>query len=181
MDQKEYPVLYAGKMSFLNLGGVDIGALESHSGSIGFLRGIKVHRSIYHCHYALSEDLKRVDAMMVVSHDYEGDTLIANEPIGSFYVGLSGIVGFFSSPKKEYTMKQLGEYLAQLDKEHTGRAWHVLNSKQFMAPCSQGPATKVIVYAHRDRYGDVDALQIEFNRKEGELLSKGGEIADGEK
>ena len=178
MDQKEYPVLYAGKMSFLNMGGVDIGALEAHSGTLGFLRGVKVHKSIYHCHYALSDDQKRVDAMMVVSHDYAGEVLIANEPIGSFYVGLSGIVGFFSSPKKEYTMNQLGEYLAQLEKEHSGRNWYSLNSRQFMAPCSQGPATKVNVYAHRDEYGDIDALQIEFNRKEGELLSQGMEAAD---
>lgn len=166
----EYPVLYAGKISFMNQGGVDIGALEAHSSSLNFLRGIEVEKNLYHCHYALSNDGKRVNAIMVVSRDYEGDVLEADELYGSFSVGLSGVVGFFSSPKKEYTMKQMYEYSKQIDREHSGKSWYILNTKQFMVPSSQVPATDVNVYVHRNESKQIDAIQMEFNRKQNDII-----------
>ena len=166
---KEYPVQYAGKISFLRRG-IDIGPLEAHSESLNFIREMEIEKNVYNCHYAISDDGQRIDAMMVVSNSYESDVLEAKELFGSFSVGLSGVVGFFSSPKKDYTMYQLGEYLKQLDRSHYGRAWYELNTKQFIAPCSQGPATNVNVYVHRNTKGEIDAIQIEFNRKETELM-----------
>ena len=177
MKEQEISVLYAGKMSLNNMGGVDVGALEAHSGTIGFLRGISVKKGFYHCHYAIAENNRTIGALMLVHQDYEGDALIADEKIGAFNVGLSGIVGFFSSPKREYTMKQMGEYFRQLEREHTGLAWVVLNSKQFISPSAQAPATAVSVFAHRDRDGQIDALQMEFNRQENDLLVKGVDAA----
>ena len=174
MNKVETPVLYAGRMSFCNAGGVDVGALEAHSKTFGFLRGIKVKKGMYDCHYAIGDN-GRIGAMMIVHVDYESEMLVAEEKIGEFNVGLSGVVGFFSSPKTEYTMNQLGEYLKQLEKDHPMKTWHVLNSRQFMAPCYQAPSTFVGVYAHRNKSGEIDALQIEFNRQENDLLKKGGE------
>lgn len=172
MEQKESPVIYAGRMSFGNAGGVDVGPLEAHSKTLGFLRGIEVRKGFYDCYFAY-DDLGHIGAMMIVNVDYDGEVLTAPEKIGEFNVGLSGVVGFFSSPKTEYTMKQLAEYLKQLEKDHPTKAWYVLNSRQFLAPCSQGPATFVGAYAHRDKSGKIDAIQIEFNREEGALLGKG--------
>lgn len=172
---EEYSVLYAGKISFRNQDGVDVGALEAHSSSYGFIRSIPVEKTMYDCHYALSEDGKRVNALMVVSQHYEKEVLEANEFYGSFNVGLSGVVGFFSSPKKEYTALQMGEYLRQLEKGHSGRGWYTLNSKQFLSPSSQAPATSVSVYVHRNKNKEVDAIQMEFNRKENDKIRRASE------
>jgi len=177
MEQQETPIIYAGKMSFSNMGGVDIGPLEAHSRSIGFLRGIEVKKGLYYCHYAIAENSQSIGALMIVHQDYEGEVLIASEKIGTFNVGLSGVVGFFSSPKKEYTAKQMGDYFRQLEKEHQGRLWYELNSKQFISPCPQAPATSVPVFVHRDQRGQIDAIQLEFNRRESALLAKGANAA----
>lgn len=173
MNEQETFLLYAGKISLNNMGGVDVGALEAHSGTIGFLRGIAVKKGFYNCHYAIAENGRTIGALILVHQDYEGDSLVAEEKLGAFNVGLSGIVGFFSSPKKEYSMKQMGDYFRQLERDHSGLAWVVLNSKQFISPSSQAPATAVKVFAHRDAMGQIDALQIEFNRKESDLLVQG--------
>ena len=166
---EEYPVLYAGKISFLHHG-VDVGALEAHSTSLNFIRSIDIEHAMYNAHYALSEDGKRIGAMMIVSENYYGDVLEANELYGSFSVGLSGVVGFYSSPKKDYTMKQLGVYLKEIERDHKGNAWTIINSKHFLAPSSQTAATNVNVYVHRNGSGTIDALQMEFNRKESQLI-----------
>lgn len=173
MEQKQtIPVIYAGRMSFKNMKGVDIGSLESHSQTIGFLQEIPVFKSIYDCYYAYSEDGRRIGSLMIVSEAYESEVLDANEPLGEFTVGLSGVVGFFSSPKTKYSMSQLGDYLRQLEESHGKSNWVELNTRQFMAPCSQAPATKVSVYAHRGRDGEIDAIQMEFNRKENDIISQ---------
>ena len=175
MEEKETPVLYAGKLSLNNMNGVDIGPLEGHPNTIGFINALAVKKGYYDCHYALSEGGKTVGALMIVHQDYAQEALEANEQIGLFNTGLSGVVGFFRSPKRVYTMDLLADYCKDLEDSHSGAAWVVLNTKQFICPSSQAPATSVSVFAHRDESGQIDALQMEFNRKENELLAKGAE------
>ena len=176
-EENIYPIKFVGYMSLMNAGGLDVGSLEGRDGTPSLLSGIAVMKSAYECYYAIREDGRGVGAMMLVSTSYGRDTLEATEKIGEFTVGLSNIVGFFSSPKKEYTLKQLAEYVGQLEKEHAGLGlWTSLNSRQFLAPASQPAATFVSVYAHRNGFGEIDAIQMEFNRKESALLEQGGTI-----
>lgn len=176
MEQNKLrPVQYAGMMTFMNQNGVDVGPLEARSGMPGFIQQVDVVKGRYYCHYAVSEDGLRIDALMLVSDQYPGEVLETPEKIGSVTVSLSGVVGFFSSPKKEYSMKQLGTYICDLEREHSGRCWVNLNSKQFMSPSSQGVGTSVPVFVHRNADGKVDAFQMEFNRKETDLLIEGME------
>ena len=86
-------VLYKGTISFTNMSGVDIGSLESHVNSAYALTHVAVHKSHYWCHYALTKDSQRVNALMVVSVDYEGEVLNTPEKLGEINVGLSGVVG----------------------------------------------------------------------------------------
>ena len=145
-------VLYKGTISFTNMSGVDIGSLESHVNSAYALTHVAVHKSHYWCHYALTKDSQRVNALMVVSVD-------------------------FRSPKTEYSSKQLEQYIKDLQKEHSGKAWVHLNTRQFMAPASQGLATRVPVFVHRNEQGEIDAIQMEFNRKADEELAEAVENA----
>ena len=178
-QEREFrPVQCAGMMTFMNMDGVDIGSLEARSGMPGFIQKVDVARGRYYCHYALSEDGSRIAAIMIVSADYPGEVLEVPERFGSVTVSLSGVMGFFSSPKKEYSMKQLARYIADLERDHPSRAWVNLNSKQFLAPSSQGVATSVPVFVHRNADGKIDAIQLEFNRKEDELLIEATEKAD---
>ena len=170
-------VVYAGTITFMNKDGVDVCSLESHKDSFGVITKIPVHKGHYECYYDLTDDQKRVNAIMIVSEGYPGETLKTPEKLGEITVGLSGIVGFFASPKKEYTGKQLEKYMGELLSQHTGKAWVHLNTKQFMAPTSQGIATRVPVFVHRDADGNVDALQMEFNRKADEELAEAVETA----
>ena len=62
MNEQEISLLYAGKISLNNMGGVDVGALEAHSGTIGFLRGITVKKGFYNCHYAIAENGRTIGA-----------------------------------------------------------------------------------------------------------------------
>lgn len=177
MEGRIRPVLCAGMMTLMGQQGVDVGPLEARKGTFGFIENVNVKKGKYYCHYALSEDAQRVEALIIVSETYEPETLEANEKLGDVTVALSGVAGFFASPKKEYSMQQMGEYLAELEKEHEGKDWVNLNSKQFFAPTSQGMSTRIPVYAHRDEKGEIDAIQMEFNRSETELLAKGLEVA----
>lgn len=170
-------VLYKGTISFTNMSGVDIGSLESHANSAYALTHVAVHKSHYWCHYALTKDSQRVNALMVVSVDYEGEVLNTPEKLGEINVGLSGVVGYFRSPKTEYSSKQLEQYIKDLQKEHSGKAWVHLNTRQFMAPASQGLATRVPVFVHRNDQGEIDAIQMEFNRKADEELAEAVENA----
>lgn len=169
--------IYAGKITFCNMNGVDVCSLESHKDSFGVITKVSVRKGHYECYYDLTDDLKRVNAIMIVSEDYPGEALNTPEKLGEITVGLSGVVGFFASPKKEYTGKQLEKYMGELLSQHTGKAWVHLNTKQFMAPTSQGIATRVPVFIHRDADGNVDALQMEFNRKADEELAEAVETA----
>lgn len=174
---KERSVTYVGVITFCNMDGVDIGSLESYQNSYGVITKVAVHKGRYECYYDLIEDLKHVNAIMIVSSDYQGEVLKTPEKLGDINVGLSGVVGFFSSPKKEYTGKQLEKYMGELISQHNGKAWVHLNSKQFMAPSSQGIATRVPVFVHRDADGNVDAFQMEFNRKADEEMAEAIETA----
>lgn len=169
--------IYAGAITFCNMNGVDACSLESHKDSFGVITKIPVRKGRYECYYDLTDDLKRINAIMIVSEDYPGEALSTPEKLGEITVGLSGVVGFFASPKKEYTGKQLERYMGELISQHTGKAWVHLNTKQFMAPSSQGIATRVPVFVHRDANGNVDALQMEFNRKADEELAEAVETA----
>lgn len=170
-------VMYAGTITFMNRDGVDVCSLESHADSYGTITKVKIREGKYECYYDLTEDVKRVNAIMIVSSDYGSEVLQTPEKLGEINVGLSGVVGFFSSPKKEYTGKQLEKYMGELLSQHNGKAWVHLNSKQFMAPSSQGIATRVPVFVHRDANGDVDAFQMEFNRKADEEMAEAIETA----
>lgn len=181
MDEKEFtPVQYAGMITFMNQDGVDVGPLEARKNTFGFIQKIDVVRGRYHCHYALSDDERRINALMIVSEEYDSEILETNEKIGSITVGLSGVVGYFASPKKEYSMYGIESYLADLEREYGDfeRRWVNLNGKQFMAPCSQAVGTSISVFVHRNADGKIDALQMEFNRKETELLNLGREKVD---
>jgi hypothetical protein len=46
-----------------------------------------------------------------------------------------------------------------------------------MAPASQGLATRVPVFVHRNEQGEIDAIQMEFNRKADEELAEAVENA----
>lgn len=168
---------YVGMMTFFNMDGVDVGSLESRKDSIGVLTKIPVHKGRYECYCALTDDAKHIEALMIVSDDYRGEVLKTPEKLGEVNVGLSGMVGFFSSPKREYTGKQLERYIGELLRDHSGKAWTQLNTRQFMAPSSQGIATAVPVFAHRNAQGEIDALQLEFNRKADEELAEAVETA----
>jgi len=170
MEKEIRPVMYAGMFTLLSTGLLDVSPLEGREGVAGFLGSIQMKKGRYYCHYAVSDDAQRITAIMVVHADYPGDSLETSEFIGYTQSALSGVVGFFSHPKKAYTLNQLGEYVAQLEKEHSGRCWVNINSKQFFAPSSQGLSTRVPVYGHRDKKGELDALQIEFDPRESELL-----------
>lgn len=177
MEERQiHPVLYLGKIGFSNACGVDIGSLEGRKGTTAVIAGVPVARGTYECYYAIREDGKAIGAMMIVHETYGGEVLETSEKIGEFTVGLSNVVGFFASPKTEYTLNQLADYVKKLETEHEGHIWHVLNSRQFMAPACQAAATFVSAYAHRNQDGYVDAIQIEFNREESALLGKGGQI-----
>ena len=173
---KPTPVTYVGRISFNGMAGVDVGTLEGHASTCGLVSGIGVKKGYYDCFYAMSEDGMSIGALIVVNEEYEGDSLTAPEKIGEFAVGLSGIVGFFASPKTEYTLRQLGNYIGQIERRKGGRVWYELNTSQFLCPSSQAPATTVEVRAHRTD-GTIDALQIEFNRAQNDVLAKGVEEA----
>lgn len=169
-------VTYAGTLSLSNADGVDIGSLEGRAGTTALLSGVQVEKGTYDCYYAAREDGKGIGALIIVSTRFEGEALEATEKIGEFTVGLSNVVGFFRSPKKEYTLNQLADYVKELEDGHgKNRVWVRLNSKQFMSPASQAAATFVPAYAHRNANGEIDAIQIEFNRKESALLEKGAQ------
>lgn len=164
--------LYKGMISFTNMRGVDIGSLESHHGAEYVMTNVAVHKSHYWCYYGLSEDERRVNALMIVSVDYEGEELHAPEKLGEISVGLSGVVGYFRSPKTEYGLERLEQYVKDLQRQHPDKAWVHLNTRQFLAPASQGLVTRVPVFVHRNEQGEIDAIQMEFNRKADEELAE---------
>lgn len=165
MSEEIIPVIYRGKMSFNSTPKIDIGSLEAKKSTIGHVLGLDVKPGYYDCFYALHEDRKRVGALMVAHESYPGESLVTNEKIGEILVGLSGVVGFFCSPKTEYSFKQLGRYIDDLKKRHTDEnVWAELNSRQFVAKSSQTPGSAIDVWGHRGEDGKIDALRLEFRR-----------------
>lgn len=166
MDNQEFtPVKYLGLISFNNMMGVDFGPLEGRAEAANMLREIPVKKGTYQCYKGIDPVTCKVSAVMAVHPDYPGEELITDEHYGDAIVGLSGMVGLFCSPKKEYSMKQLGQYLRELSRDYpTGsRGWHILNSKQLMAPSGRMPGSAVSLFVHRDGSGQIDALKVEFD------------------
>jgi hypothetical protein len=171
-NNEKSSALYKGTISFTNMRGVDIGSLEGHRSAEYVLTDVAVHKSLYWCHYGLTEDARRINALMVVSVDYKGEELNTPEKLGEISVGLSGVVGFFRAPKTEYNLERLEQYTKDLQEQHPDKAWVHLNTRQFMAPAAQGLATRVPVFVHRNEQGEIDAIQMEFNRKADEELAE---------
>ena len=168
------PVEYAGKLK-LTEGLVDVGSLESTKRTLGFVQGLKVKPGVYAC-YVGRDGNGRNGALIIVSESFEGESLEATESFGEAPVGLTGMVGFFRAPKKEYTANQLDAYIKELMAD-SRKGQTVINSKQFMAASGMSPAVKAPIFVHRDVNGEVDAVQIEFRQALNEIMAKAVEVA----
>ena len=167
MEKELIPVVYDGRISLNSTPKIDVCSLEARTTTMGHILGLPVKRGYYDCYHAIHEDGKRVGAIMVAHIDYPGDELVTNEKIGEILVGLSGIVGFFCSPKTEYSLNRLKEYIGDLKRFHPlNEPWAERNSRQFVSPSSQAPGSAIDVWGHRDGNGEIDALRIEFRRVE---------------
>ena len=184
MDNQEFtPVQHVGQISFNNMMGVDFGPLEGRASAANMVAAIAVKKGVYDCYKGIDPATGKVSAIMVVHPDYASEELTTEELYGNAIVGLSGMVGFFCSPKKEYSMKQLGNYINELLSDHPSgeRGWHILNTRQFMAPSGRMPGSEVSLHIHRDANDEIDALKIEFdhlaqrNPEEAALKIEGGE------
>lgn len=176
--QTQYtPIRRVGLLSFRNDGGVDVGGLESSNDAVGAIKGIKVRKTLYEAYYSVREDGLGIGALIVASEDFRGETLTASEKLGEIIVPLSGIVGFFCSPKKAYTAKQMDKYLKELEHDYhaSGTFWKVLNSRQFICPSGQPIGSVVPVFCHRNKQGQIDAIQMEFSRKAKTIAELAGE------
>lgn len=167
MSEEIIPVVYQGKMSFNSTPKIDIGSIEAKKTTLGHILGLDIKRGYYDCFHAFHEDGKRIGALMIAHEDYPDESLVTNDKIGEILVGLSGVVGFFCSPKTEYTFKRLGHYIDDLKSRHPdANVWSELNSRQFVAPSSQTPGSVIDVWGHKDGKGQIDALRLEFRRVE---------------
>lgn len=161
------PVTCKGRMSFISNPKVDICSLEARTTTYGHILGLDIKRGYYDCYSAIHEDGKHMGALMLVHETYPGEELVTDEKIGEITVGISGIVGFFRNPKTEYSFKQLGQYIDDLNRFHVPTIpWAEVNSRQFISPSAQTPGSAVDVWGHRDGDGKIDALRIEFRRVE---------------
>lgn len=176
-EKQKISVTQRGEISFVNNPLIDICSLESTADSLWCLLGIKIKQGRYDCYDALSEDGKRIGAIMLVHVGYpnkenptaeEREELVTPEKVGDFCVGMSGVVGFFRHPKTQYSKKALDGYLDDLKRFHNPAVpWSEVNSRQFIAPSGQLPGSVVTVWAHRSEDdGEYDALKLEFGRKD---------------
>jgi len=155
----ETPVIEKGVFR-ISGGAVDVCQLEGNpKNSIAGTFDIKIKPGKYMAYAGMDGDT--IVSIMIVHESYKGETLYTPEEIGGCYVGATGIVGIFRSPKRLYTKITLGQYLDDLKHFHDGAERFVeLDSRKIAATVDAPAGYRCKAYAHRNDSGEIDAVSL---------------------